>query len=75
MEEQGRIGKLLVSLKNLPQNIKKGLLAYEKSYTQGVKKYGVWWKVFQLSMWLFITVFIGTAVIAFVFFLPRIQMI
>ena len=75
MEEQGRIGKLLVSLKNLPQNIKKGVLAYERSYTQGVEKYGVWWKVFHWSMWLFITVFLGTAVIAFVVFLPKIQMI
>ena len=75
MAEQGRLGKLLASLKNLPHNIKKGLLAYERSYNQGVEKYGVWWKVFQLSMWLFILVFLGTAVIAFVYFLPKMEMI
>ena len=75
MAEQGRLGKLLASLKNLPHNIKEGLLAYERSYNQGVEKYGVWWKVFQLSMWLFILVFLGTAVIAFVYFLPKMEMI
>lgn len=75
MAKQGRLGKLLASLRDLPHNIKEGILAYERSYKAGVEKYGVWWKVFQWSMWLFILVFIGTAVIAFVFFLPKLEMI
>ena len=75
MAKQGRLRKLLASLKNLPHNIKEGLLAYERSYSQGVEKFGVWWKVFHWSMWLFILVFISVAVIAFVFFLPKLQMV
>ena len=65
----------MASLKNLPHNIKEGILEYERSYKEGVEKYGVWWKVFQWSMWLFILVFLGTAVVAFVFFLPKLEMI
>ena len=75
MAEKGRLGKLLASLKSLPRNIKEGLLAYKRSYSQGVEKFGVWWKVFQWSMWLFILVFLGTAVIAFVYFLPKMEII
>lgn len=75
MAEQGRLGKLLASLKNLPRNIREGLLAYERSYSKGVERFGVWWKVFQWSMWLFILVFLGTAVIAFVYFLPKMEII
>ena len=75
MAEKGRLGKLLASLKSLPRNIKEGLLAYERSYSQGVEKFGVWWKVFQWSMWLFILVFLGTAVITFVYFLPKMEII
>ncbi len=75
MAEQSRLGKLLASLKNLPRNIKEGLLAYERSYSQGVEKFGVWWKVFHWSMWLFILVFLGTAIVAFVYFLPKMETI
>ena len=73
MAEQGRLGKLLASLKNLPRNIKEGLLAYERSYSQGVEKFGVWWKVFQWSMWLFILTFVSMALIAFIIYLPQSQ--
>jgi hypothetical protein len=73
--KQGRLGKLLASLRRLPHNVKEGILAYERSYKKGVEKYGVWWKVFQWSMWLFILVFIGTAVVAFVFYLPKLEVI
>ena len=75
MAKQVRLRKLLASLKNLPRNIKEGVLAYERSYSQGVEKFGIWWKVFHWSMWLFILVFLGVAVIAFVFFLPQMEMI
>ena len=75
MAEQGRLGKLLASLRRLPRKVKEGILAYERSYKKGVEKYGVWWKVFQLSMWLFIIIFIGTAVVAFVYYLPKLEVI
>jgi len=73
--KQGRLGKLLASIKRLPHNIREAVLAYEKSYREGVEKFGIWWKVFQWSMWFFILIFIGTAVVAFVFFLPKIEMV
>jgi len=65
----------LASIKRLPHNIREAVLAYEKSYREGVEKFGIWWKVFQWSMWFFILIFIGTAVVAFVFFLPKIEMV
>jgi len=73
--KQGRLGKLLASLRRLPLSVKEAILAYERSYREGVEKFGIWWKVFQWSMWLFILIFIGTAVVAFVFFLPKIEMV
>lgn len=75
MPRQGRLGKFLASLRRLPSNIKEAILAYERSYEAGVEKFGVWWKVFQWSMWLFVLIFIGTAVVAFVYYLPKIQMV
>jgi hypothetical protein len=75
VSKQGRLGKLLASIRRLPHGIKEAVLAYEKSYNEGVEKFGIWWKVFQWSMWLFILIFIGTAVVAFVFFLPKIEMV
>ena len=75
MPKQGRVGKLLASLRRLPHSMKEAILAYESSYREGVEKFGIWWKVFQWSMWLFILIFIGTAVVAFVFFLPKIEMV
>lgn len=64
----------MASLRRLPHNMKEAILAYERSYREGVEKFGIWWKVFHWSMWLFILIFIGTAVVAFVFYLPKIEM-
>lgn len=75
MAKQGRLGRLWASLRNLPHNVKEGVLAYERSYREGVEKYGIWWKVFQWSMWLFVLTFLSIAVIAFVYFLPQLEMI
>jgi hypothetical protein len=75
-----RAEKLRESLKGLPSKIwgfpkavKEALQAYDRSYRKGVEKYGIWWKVFNWSMWLFILTFISTAVIAFIIFLPQSQ--
>lgn len=75
MTEQGRLKKLLRGIKGIPSSIKEAVLGYQRSYRVGVEKYGVWWKIFHWSIWLFVTVFLATAVIAFVFFLPKLQMI
>jgi hypothetical protein len=48
---------------------------YHQSYGKGVEKFGIWWKIFNWSMWIFILVFFFTASILLVFYLPRMQMI
>jgi len=48
---------------------------YRQSYRNGVEKYGYWWTVFQLSLWSLVLIFILTAVIIFVFYLPKIEML
>ena len=48
---------------------------YQRSYQKGIEKFGIWWKVFQLSIWSIILIFIITAVITFVLYLPKIDMI
>ena len=48
---------------------------YQRSYQKGVEKFGVWWKVFQLSIWGIILIFIIIAGIIFVVYLPKIDMI
>ena len=48
---------------------------YQISYQKGVEKFGIWWKVFQLSIWGIILIFIIIASIIFVVYLPKIDMI
>ena len=70
-----RVKKLIQNTRKLPGSIKQAILDYEESYRRGVENYGVWWKVFNWSMWAFILIFMGTAVIFFVFYLPWLQML
>ena len=48
---------------------------YKKSYRKGYEKYGVWWKVFQLSIWSIVLTLLLTASIIFIVFLPKIDFI
>ena len=48
---------------------------YRKSYMNGVEKYGRWWTFFQLSLWSLALIFILTAVIIFVVYLPKAEML
>ena len=48
---------------------------YKKSYQKGIEMYGVWWKIFQLSIWSIIMIFILSASIIFIIFLPKIDFI
>ena len=48
---------------------------YQKSYRKGTEMYGIWWKVFQLSIWSIIMIFLLTASMIFIVFLPKIDLI
>ena len=48
---------------------------YQKSYQKGTDSYGVWWKIFQISVWSIIMIFILVASITFIVFLPKIEFI
>ena len=48
---------------------------YRQSYRTGVEKFGFWWTIFQLSLWSLTLTFILTAVIIFVFYLPKVEML
>ena len=70
-----RIKKIPSAIKHLPASIRDGVIGYRESYRKGVEKFGIWWTVFQVSIWGFVLIFIVTAVIIFVFYLPKIEMI
>jgi len=48
---------------------------YRQSYRNGVEKFGVSWTVFQLSLWSLTLIFILTAAIIFVVYLPKVEML
>ena len=63
------------AIKGFPANIIEGIKGYQESYRIGVEKFGVWWKIFHISIWSFVLIFILTAVIILVVYLPKIEMI
>jgi hypothetical protein len=48
---------------------------YQTSYSKGVQKFGIWWTIFQLSVWSLAAIFLIMAAIIFVIYLPKIEMI
>ncbi len=70
-----KIREIPKNIKNLPEAIREAITGYGESYRNGVEKYGVWWKVFQFSIWAFVLIFLLTAVIIFVVYIPKIEMI
>ena len=48
---------------------------YFESYRRGVERFGIWWKVFQFSIWSIVFILLITAILVFVVYLPRIEMI
>ena len=70
-----KLKKIPEKIRRLPQSIREAIDGYRKSYRNGVEKFGVWWTVFQLSIWGFIMIFIVTAIVIFVVYLPKIEMI
>jgi len=69
------IKKIPGKIKKLPEAIRDGIQGYRESYRKGVEKFGIWWTVFQLSIWGFVLIFILTALIIMVVYLPKIEMI
>ncbi len=69
------IKKIPGKIKKLPEAIRDGIQGYRESYRNGVEKFGIWWTVFQLSIWGFVLIFILTALIIMVVYLPKIEMI
>jgi hypothetical protein len=63
------------AIKRIPANIIDGIKGYRENYIRGVEKFGVWWKIFHISIWSFVLIFILTAVIILVVYLPQIEMI
>jgi hypothetical protein len=48
---------------------------YIESYKKGVENFGVWWTIFQVSIWSFALIFFLLAAIILVVYLPKIEMI
>jgi len=69
-----RIG-VLNKIKVIPFKLKRFIHGYRESYMNGVEKFGVWWTVFQISLWSFALIFLLTAVLVFVVYLPRAEML
>ena len=67
--------RVLNKIKVIPLKLKRFIHGYHKSYINGVEKFGVWWTVFQLSLWSFALIFLLTAVLVFVVYLPKAEML
>ena len=67
--------RVLKKIKVIPLKLKRFIHGYRESYTNGVGKFGVWWTVFQLSLWSFAVIFLLTAVLVFVVYLPKAEML
>jgi ABC-type multidrug transport system permease subunit len=66
---------VLSKIKVIPFKQKRLIHGYRESYSNGVEKFGVWWTVFQLSLWSFALIFLFTAVLVFVVYLPKAEML
>ena len=49
--------------------------SYLESYRKGVENFGIWWTIFQVSIWSFAFIFVLLATIILVVYLPKIEMI
>ena len=67
--------RVLKKIKVIPFKLKRFIHGYRESYTNGVEKFGVWWTVFQLSLWSFAVIFLLTAVLVFVVYLPKAEIL
>ena len=75
MDIREKLKQLPAKIRNIPRAIKEAVKGYRESYRKGVEKFGVWWTIFQLSIWGFILILVIAAVIIFVVYLPKIDML
>ncbi len=62
-------------LKQIPGRAVSFIQSYRASYTKGVEKFGIWWTIFQLSLWSVSLIFLLTAAIILVVYLPQAEML
>ena len=48
---------------------------YVTSYRKGVVKFGIWWSIFQISIWSIALIFLIMAAIILIIYLPKIEML
>jgi hypothetical protein len=60
---------------SIPRGMKQAILDYQKNYRKGVEKFGIWWKVFNWSIWAFILIFLLTAAGILIFVLPQLEVV
>jgi hypothetical protein len=75
LDIKAALSRIKNGIKNIPDNLRQVILDYQESYQKGVEKFGVWWTVFQLSMWGFVAIFLITAILILVVYLPKVETI
>jgi len=75
MDIREKLKQIPAKIRKIPEVLREAIKGYKESYRKGVEKFGVWWTVFQISIWGFVLIFIITALIIFVVYLPKIEMI
>ena len=75
MDVKAALKKLPERINKIPSFMRRVIIDYKESYYKGVKKFGVWWTVFHLSVWAFIAIFVMTAILILVFNLPKPEML
>ena len=75
MDIREKLKQLPATIRKIPRAIKEAINGYRESYRKGVEKFGVWWTVFQISIWGLVLILVVTAVVIFVVYLPKIEMI
>lgn len=61
--------------KNFLSRVRNYIRSYQRSYRNGAKKFGVWWKVFQFSLWSLSSIFLMVAAIVILVYLPKVELI
>ena len=73
MDIKAALSRIKEGIKNIPDNLRQAILDYQESYHKGVEKFGIWWTVFHLSMWGFVAIFLMTAILVLVVYLPKVE--
>ncbi len=75
MDIKAALESLPEKIRKIPESLRQAIIEYQESYHNGVEKFGVWWTVFHLSMLSFVAIFIMTAILILVVYLPRLEML